>query len=650
MLTLSDLSKSYGGRVLFEEVTLQASPGDRIGLVGPNGAGKSTLFSLILREAEPDSGEVFLQRNTKLGYLPQETAAVGDQTVLELACSVSEEFEAVQRQLRGHTDEDDHEAWEHLHSAKALFDELGGYQLESKAKKILAGLGFRETDHQRAASELSGGWIMRAHLARLLVMEPDLLMLDEPTNHLDLSALIWFQNYLRNYPGAILMISHDREFLNTLVTNIWELRQRAIFRYTGNYDSFLTQKAAQEAQQWSAYKNQQKKIDQLMTFVDRFRAKNTKAAQAQSKLKQIDRMDKIEAPVSEGRSIGFKFPQPPRSGQKVIALKHIEQAYGEKVVYEDLNFEVERGQRVVLVGPNGAGKSTLLKLLAGVIPFQAGERALGHNAKSGYFAQYRIDNLTASRTVLEEASDTPQRVTEQEIRTVLGSFLFTDDTVYKKVKVLSGGEKTRLALVKLLMDPPNLLLMDEPTTHLDMGSIDALIEALKSYTGTLVFISHDVHFIRAIATSVVHVCDGKLTLYPGDYDYFVYKSGFAKPADGAAVSLAAPPKAEPKKEAQAPSNPADGRERKRLEAQERQERARKRKELQGKVAEMERAIHTLENRQKELVALLEQPDTYQKPAVAMAANREIQDIERQLPEVTGNWERAALELETFGSN
>src|SRR5438093_6167799 len=510
MLTVSQLSKSFAGRPLFDDVSLQVNRGDRIGLVGPNGAGKSTLFSLIVGEVSPDKGTIAIEKNATIGFLPQETAAAGDETVLELACSKVAHASSLRAEEKRKLE------------AYATFDEHGGWELEPKAKRVLAGLAFRETDFDRPARALSGGWIMRAHLARLLVMEPDLLLLDEPTNHLDLESLQWFQEYLRTYPGAIVMISHDREFLNQLVGSIVEIAHSKLVRYRGDWDNYIEQKAAREEQQLAAYKNQQKEIASLQLFADRFRDKASKASQAQSKLKQIDRMKKITAPVARGKTIKFHFPQPVRSGLRVITLKDVDHAYGELVVYRGMQFHAERGQRTVLVGPNGAGKSTLLKLLSGVLPVQHGVRELGHNVRTGYFSQNRIDVLDASHTVLDSARDMRNPVSEQTARTVLGSFLFRGDDVFKTVSVLSGGEKSRLALVRLLLDPPNLLLMDEPTTHLDVGSIDALIGALKQYHGTLIFISHDVHFIRAIATSVLHItgssdrAGGRLTFYPGD--------------------------------------------------------------------------------------------------------------------------------------
>ncbi|MGO8764616.1 MAG: ABC-F family ATP-binding cassette domain-containing protein [Limisphaerales bacterium] len=646
MLTLSAISKAFGGRTLFAEASLQLNRADRVGLVGPNGAGKSTLFSIILGTESPDDGKISRERNVTIGYLPQETAVAGDETVIELATAISPDFVKLRRLLK---------SWEADHPVEALhpeevhdnahdrFNELGGYRLEARAKQILAGLGFREADFERRAGELSGGWVMRAHLARLLVQEPDLLMLDEPTNHLDLEALLWLQDYLQNYPGAILVISHDREFLNRLVGSIVEIRQSKLLRYRGNYDEYLDQRAAHEEQMLAAYKNQQREIASLMEFANRFRAKASKASQAQSKLKQIERMDKIEAPTNDERRVSFSFPQPARSGHKVITLENIHHAYGDKVVYQGIDFKAERGQRIVLVGPNGAGKSTLLKILAEVVVPQRGERTLGHNAKAGYYSQNRIEMLHPERTVFEEASDTPQRVTEQFIRTLLGCFLFQGDDVFKKVSVLSGGEKSRLALVKLLLDPPNLLLMDEPTTHLDMASIDALVYALDQFQGTLVFISHDVYFIRALANHVVHVNAGRLTHYPGGYQYYLDKT---HAASGRAALTAGGNGSEPaQKSVPAAERPVnDRKEQKRLEAQQRQARSNERKARQQLVDRLEKEIAELETRLAELTAELENPATYEKPGRPVELNREMLHAQERLAQLNPEWEAAAAKL------
>jgi ATP-binding cassette subfamily F protein 3 len=638
MLTLSEVSKSFGPQTLFENVSLQVNREDRLGLVGPNGAGKSTLFSLVLGKDSPDSGAIHFEKNITVGHLPQENAPAGNETVLELATAISPELADLQKKMRdwdsAHPSEVDHN--DNIH---ARFDELGGYQVEPKAKRILSGLSFREKDFNRPLREMSGGWVMRAHLARLLTQEPDLLMLDEPTNHLDLESLQWFQDYLRGYPGAILMISHDRNFLNHLVSHILEIRHGKLVRYRGNYEDYLAQREAAEAQLAAAYKNQQREIAHMMEFVSRFRAKNTKAAQAQSKLKQIERMEKIEAPVNDDKKIKFQFPQPQRSGLKVISLKGVRQSYGENVIYNGLDFQAERDQRVVLVGPNGAGKSTLLKILAGTLPIDAGARELGHNVKAGYYSQYRIEMLNPDRTVLEEGLDTPQRVREEFVRTVLGCFLFRGDDVFKKVSVLSGGEKSRLALVKLLLDPPNLLLMDEPTTHLDMPSIDALIGALGQFKGTVIFISHDVYFIRRLSTHVVRVDSGRLSHFPGGYQYYLDKTASTAQAGltaGHATSpVAAPVLRAPKQKDQ-----------KRREAEERQVRSRERKAKEATVAKLEKEIMHLEARQKELATELELPATYEKPGHAMVLNRELMEIASKLQTYSKQWEEAAEKVET----
>src|SRR5436305_540324 len=487
---------------------------------------------------------------------------------------------------------------------------------------------------------------MRAHVARLLVMEPDLLLLDEPTNHLDLESLQWFQEFLRNYPGAIVMISHDREFLNQLVGSIVEIANAKLVRYRGNWDSYVEQKAAREVQQLAAYKNQQREIASLQLFADRFRAKASKASQAQSKLKQIDRMEKIAAPTAREKTVHFRFPQPVRSGQRVVILKDVNHAYGDVVVYRGLNFVAERGHRTVLVGPNGAGKSTLLKLLAGVLPVSHGTRELGHNVKVGYFSQFRVEMLNPKQTVLETARDMPNPVSEQTARTVLGSFLSRGDDVFKATAVLSGGEKTRLALVRLLLDPPNLLLVDEPTTHLDIGSIDALVGALSQYAGTLIFISHDVYFIRAIATSVLHINAGRLAPYAGDYDYYLEKSKAtsaraALTSGNGQLQNAQPLQAQA--EETKPNKPGlrESREERRAEAEERKAEAKAKRDHEKRLRDLEEQIASLETRQKELTAELEKPETYDVGGAAMQLNRELLAITDDLVRVTREWEKTA---------
>jgi ATP-binding cassette subfamily F protein 3 len=635
MLTASGLSKSYGGRSLFENASLQINRGDRIGLIGANGAGKSTLFSLILKEASPDEGTVALERSVSIGFLPQESAPSGDETVLELATNISPAMEEIRRQLREHSDEDPVH-----HEAMARFAELDGHSLEVKAKRILSGLAFRDGDVGKPARTLSGGWIMRAHLARLLVMEPDILMLDEPTNHLDLESLGWFQSYLSKYQGAILAISHDREFLNAICVGILEIRNRKLNRYRGNYDDYLAQKAAREEQQWAAYKNQQREIAELQRFIDRFRAKASKASQAQDRIKQLARMERIEPPERDEATVSFSFPQPKRGGQRVITLEGVRQSYGSHVVYERLDLEVERGQRTVLVGPNGAGKSTLLKILAGMLPLEAGSVTPGHNLSIGYFAQHRTEMLDVKRTVLAEAMQTQTPVPEQTVRTILGSFLFRGDDVFKPVGVLSGGEKSRLALVKLLLNPPNFLLLDEPTTHLDMPSIDALIGALRQYEGTLFLVSHDVHFIRALASSVLHISAGKLTPYAGDYQYYLDKSGSRSERE----ALIAPGDYRPEAASDVAETPRikmglkEIKEQRRAEAEARKAANKAARDAAAGLKSAEEEITTLESRQRELVEELEDPESF-KNGRAFNLNRELADLQERLAKVMKEWER-----------
>ena len=532
MLTIRDLKITLGGRTLFENASFQVGYGDRVALVGPNGAGKTTLFSIILKQKEPDAGTVERDEWTMVGYLPQEGEAQGDETVLDVATGRVDELPQLEKRLHELEAAGAVSGAEYM-EAHAKHDKLNDPQVETKAKKMLRGLGYRDRDFDRPAREMSGGWIMRARLARLLVMEPDLLLLDEPTNHLDLLALLWLQNYLKNYSGALLLISHDRQFMDEVVDQVHEISEKKLIAYTGNYADYLRQREERYEQQLAAYKNQQKEIQALREFADRFRSVTSKASQAMSKLKQIERMELIEKPNAPRKPFRFQIPPPPRGGQRAVSLDGIHMAYGATQVYRGLDLSIERGERTVLVGPNGSGKSTLLKILAGVVQFQQGERDLGHNAKIGYFSQHRAATLDPEKTVLDEVLASAPAMREDEARAILGSFMFRKDDIFKLTGILSGGEKTRLNLVKFLVDPPNLLLMDEPTTHLDIHTVESLTLALERYEGTLVFISHDVHFIRHLATKVLHVCDGDVTSYPGGYEYFLEKTGTADDARAA---------------------------------------------------------------------------------------------------------------------
>ncbi len=640
MLTISQISKGFGPKILFSEISFRLQRGERVGLVGPNGAGKTTLFNIVLGLTEPDSGEIEMERNLRVGYLPQESAPTGEETVTELATSITPEITQIYQTLRQFPDPDSPERL----AAVERFVELDGFTLEARTKRILAGLAFRPEDCDMPARTLSGGWIMRAHLARLLVMEPDLLMLDEPTNHLDLETLGWFQNQLKRYPGAILTISHDREFLNAVCDGIAEIAHGKLHRYHGNYEHYLKEKAEREAQHLAAYRNQQREIAHLEDFVRRFRAKATKASQAQARLKQLEKMERIAAPESAADTIHFTFPQPERSGQRIANLTGVDQAYGDHQVYKNLNLKIEKGQRIVLVGPNGAGKSTLLKILAEQIPIQAGTRELGLKVSVGYFSQQRVEVLDVERSVLDEAM---QRIdsgmNEQKVRGILGAFLFRGDDVFKKVKVLSGGEKSRLALVKLLLSPPNFLLLDEPTTHLDMPSIDALISALKDYSGTLIFVSHDVHFIRAIAQETIQIQPGKVTHYPGDYDYYLRKSGTGSDQEGLVAGLKnARPDGRPASEGAHKS--VSAKERRRVAAEKRKAESASRKKIERRVSQLEEEIMALETEQSEISQQLEDPASYADPAAAKEVNLKAARVAKYLEEKNYEWEVAAAEL------
>ena len=592
--------------MLFENVALQINMGDRFALVGPNGAGKSTLFKLIMGLEPPDSGDVAMRQDITFGYLPQETPALSGKSVLE-----------------------------------EVVGEHSDARRDAGAKKILMGLGFRVTDFTRVVSELSGGWQMRTMIARLLLDEPDLLMLDEPTNHLDLESLLWFQNYLQNYRGAIFVISHDREFINSVVSRIVEVGQHKLKVYTGDFETYLTQKKQDEVQLVEAYNRQQKEIAELEDFIMRFRAKASTASRAQAKIKYLEKMERIELP-EEIKTVGFSFPQPARSGQNVLMLKDLYQSYdGQRWIYQGLDMTLERGQRIGFVGPNGAGKSTLLKLLAGMIEFQKGERKLGYGVECGYFSQHRMEMFRSGQTVLQEALATRRSHSEQTVRTLLGSFLFRGDSVFKKVDVLSGGEKSRLGLARLLLDPPNLLCMDEPTTHLDMASVETLVSALKNFEGTMCFISHDVYFIRQLATNILHVNQGQVTLYPGDYDYFLHKKAQEEGEEGelfrseekieAAHHAPAPAAPAPTPKPAVPSHPGKkSKDQKRREAQERQAEYNRKQEEKRK----QDVIKTLKESESLLLSEMERPATHSDPSRVADLSRRLGEIQKQIQQLT----------------
>lgn len=531
MVTITNLSKNYGKKILFENISLTINSQEKIGLIGPNGSGKSTLFSLILKEAEPSAGEVKVNKNTHIGHLAQEANFTSSHTVLS---ELTEDDERIMRLKK------EKEALEEKNEAGSKrygevlhnLDALGYFELEYKAKKILMGLGFKQRDFTRPIAQMSGGWQVRTLLAKLLTCHYDLLLLDEPTNYLDLNAAVWLKDYLSRFKGTFIMISHDKAFLTEVTNYTLILENGTITKVRGNYEHYAQIKEERRKFLVKQFNEQEKKLKQLERFVERFHAQPNKAASVRAKRRVLERMEKekVIVPQDPGESIGkFRFPSTAPSGQRVMRLEGISKAYADIQVYKDLDFEVAKGEKAVLAGENGAGKSTLLKILAGVIDIDSGSRIVGHNVGTGYFSQTRTDVLNLENTVLQEAySAAPGYMAEEGIRTILGAFLFTGDDADKKVRVLSGGEKSRLILAKLLINPPNFLLLDEPTTHLDVDAVDALVRALADYEGTIVFISHDIYFVRSVANMVFEVKHGRIRKFPGHFDYYLEKKDQAE--------------------------------------------------------------------------------------------------------------------------
>ena len=515
MIFINNLSKTYGKKTLFEGISLNINRGEKIGMVGPNGAGKSTFFHLILGDAEPSAGTIQTQKGIRMGYLPQESSFHSEHTVLD---ELTRGDEGILKLLKEKEDLERADQAASFRYGEILheLDILGYFELEHKAEKVLMGLGFKEKDFNRPITQMSGGWQMRVLLAKLLVLPYDILLLDEPTNYLDLNAALWLKSYLAGYSGTFLMISHDKSFLKEVTNETLVLEHGQIAKVTGSYEHYEQLREEQRLTLERRFEQQEKKRKQLDQFIARFHAQPNKAAAVRNKRKTIERMEEIHLPPDVRESIRtFHFPRTRPSGHRVVKLEKVAKSYGEIRVYQDLDFEIERGEKAVLAGENGAGKSTLLKVLAGVIPFDAGNRQVGHNVDIGYFSQTRLDTLNPENTVLEEAYNAaPGTMSQEALRTILGAFLFSGEDVDKKVSILSGGEKSRLNLAKFLIHPPNCLFLDEPTTHLDVDAVDALIRALEHYEGTLVFISHDIHFVKSVA-NVVYEVSASAWLQPG---------------------------------------------------------------------------------------------------------------------------------------
>src|SRR5213593_3471690 len=527
MIQVEAIAKTYAGQPILRDLSWRIPDRERIGLVGPNGAGKTTLCRLLAGVEEPDEGRIVRPREATVGYLPQEAAGRPEGSVLAEVLAgfadvwqVEREMEDVAARLAAAAGAESAVLTARYGDLQHRFEALGGYRLETEASAILSGLGFRPSEFTRPLSEFSGGWRMRAALARLLLQRPSLLLLDEPTNHLDIESLEWLEAFLADYEGTVVLVSHDRYFLNRMVTSIAELGPSGLTVYPGDYDEYLLQREARRELLEAQARNQAKRVAEVERFIERFRYQATKARQVQSRIKMLERMDRVEV-EREARVIRFAFPQPPRTGRRVATLKGVHKAYGDNVVYAGIDFEVERGARIALVGPNGAGKSTLLRMLAGVLPFDRGERTLGTHVTVHYYAQHQLEALTLSLTILEELGRAAPELGQTRLRTILGTFLFSGDAVDKKIAVLSGGEKARVALAKMLVRPAAFLCMDEPTNHLDLASREVLERALAAFPGTIVFISHDRYFINRIATGIVDIVRGGLVTYPGTYDDYL---------------------------------------------------------------------------------------------------------------------------------
>ena len=536
MIQLSGAGKRYGHKLLFEGLDWLITPNDRVGVVGANGTGKSTLLKVLAGIETLDYGTIVRMKGISAGYLPQDGLSLSGRTVFTECMSVFAELQSMEQELEQLTasmSELDHasagyaQVAERFHSLEAQFRARDGYALEAQVGTVLAGLGFRKEDWQRATEEFSGGWQMRIALAKLLLQKPNLLLLDEPTNHLDLETRNWLEEYLANYPNAFVLISHDRYFLDVTVKKTVEIWNKRVQFYSVNYEKYLAQREERKTQLESAYRNQREKIEQLEAFINRFRYQATKAKQVQSRIKELERMERIEIPPEE-KTIHFHFPQPKPSGRIVAEFKNVAKSYAQKEVFRDVNFMIERGDRVALVGPNGAGKSTLIRMLANDEPLTAGEYVLGHNAQPDYFAQDQYKVLDPEHRMLDDLEEVAPRATTTELRSLLGCFLFSDDEVFKQLGVLSGGERNRYALARMLLHPSNFLLLDEPTNHLDLHAKDVLLNSLQEFSGTVVFVSHDRYFIDKLATRIFEVGNGKVEVFPGNYeDYLWRKQGGA---------------------------------------------------------------------------------------------------------------------------
>lgn len=634
MISITNLSYFIGGRALYEEANMFIKPKDKIGLIGLNGRGKSTLLKIINGEYTIDAGSVSKSNDCTIGFLNQDLLSYqSDDAIVTVAMEAFKDAVDTQRQIENilHKLETEYsdELVEKLTKLQERFEQLDGYSMQAKAEEILEGIGFNTQDLHRPLREFSGGWRMRVMLAKLLLEKPSLLMLDEPTNHLDLPSIEWVENYLRNYEGAVIVVSHDRYFLDNVTTKTVEVTQGQLIAYEGKYSFYQEEKELRKEIQNNAFENQQAKIRQTERFIERFKAKATKAKQVQSRVKALDRMDMIEEVVDDTAAVNFRFRFKQQPGRYIVTLKEVSKSYGALDILKSTNATIERGDKIALIGANGKGKSTLLRIISGTESIE-GERTLGYNVIQGFYAQHQLESLKVDNEIIEEMKQAGSGKTEQELRNVLGCFLFTDDDQYKKIKVLSGGEKSRVALAKTLISEANFLLLDEPTNHLDFISENILIQALQQYAGTFVVVSHNRHFISQIANKIWYIEDQQIKEYPGTYDEYEYwrkQQVLAVASPAKSTSKAKPEKkAEPVR-----SNESEN----------------KLKVLEKEMKKVEAEMETLQN-QKEVVELeMTKPEVYSNFTAMQKSQQELSILNQKLEAVNKRWDELAETIDTL---
>jgi ATP-binding cassette, subfamily F, member 3 len=652
MIQFSKAGKTFGPRVLFLGVDWLITPNDRIGLVGANGTGKSTLLKVIGGLESLDYGEVQVQKGLQAGYLPQHGLSITGRTVFDECLSVFAQLQDIEREMEHLTrrmpelapeSPEYRQVADRFHHLESLFAAHDGYSIEAHVGSVLTGLGFPSSDWTRRTEEFSGGWQMRIALAKLLLEKPDVLLLDEPTNHLDLEARNWLEDYLSSYPKAFVLVSHDRYFLDVTIKKVVEIWNRQIHFYAGNYSNYVRLKEERLTQLKAAQRNQQEKIKQLEAFITRFRYQATKAKQVQSRIKELEKIERIEIPPEEA-AIHFSFPQPKPSGRIVAEFRDVSKSYGDKLVFRGVNFTIERGDRIALVGVNGAGKSTLIKILAGTEPLSAGTYNLGHNVEPDYFAQDQYRELDSNVRMLDDLESLAPRSTTTELRSLLGCFLFSEDDVFKQIGVLSGGERNRYSLARLLLRPSNFLMLDEPTNHLDMRAKDVLLESLHEFTGTLVFVSHDRYFIDRLATRVFEVGGGSVTVYPGNYeDYLWRKQGSAGEYSPIAEAIETP--AGPPANSAPPASPAAAEDVPAAFKPARRVNPIKVQQMRARVQEIEAEIARIEAQTADCEQAL---TLFRSADETIALTSQLDQFRQHLESLMGEWEALSLNLEDAG--